>query len=130
MSAWREGFWDNRVLIFLSQKFRATPGYIIFLAIAYSILATKLNHLIGRSLAPLKYEKQKFDANFRYGLMRLRESAEQIALQGGEPAELLNFKDSFKYIIGNFLKINKVQRNLFFFQSGYLSMNMMNQALP
>ena len=63
------------------------PGYMLFIAIVYAVVGTVLTHLIGRPLAALEFDRQKVEADFRFGLVRLRENAEGVALYGGERAE-------------------------------------------
>src|SRR6202167_4489209 len=65
----------------------AIPGYLVWAAIAYAVLGTFLTHLIGWALIPLNFQQQRFEADFRFNLVRSRENAEQIASLRGEPAE-------------------------------------------
>ena len=60
------------------------PGYMLFVAIAYAIVGTMLTHLVGRPLARIEFEKQRYEADFRYALVRVRENAEGVALYNGE----------------------------------------------
>jgi ABC-type uncharacterized transport system fused permease/ATPase subunit len=59
------------------------------LALIYAVVGTWLAHIIGRPLAPLNFEKQKVEANFRFSLVRFRKNAEGIALHHGEAGEQL-----------------------------------------
>ena len=63
------------------------PGYLIWLALAYAAFGTFFANLIGRALVRLKYDQERYEANFRFGMARIRENSEQIALLGGEGAE-------------------------------------------
>lgn len=63
------------------------PGYFIVIAIVYAVLTTFISHVFGKQLARLNYDQQKYDANFRYALVRIRENSEQIALLNGEDVE-------------------------------------------
>jgi vitamin B12/bleomycin/antimicrobial peptide transport system ATP-binding/permease protein len=56
------------------------PGYLVWAAIMYAIIGTALTHLIGRRLIPLNFQQQRFEADFRFNLVRTRESAEQIVV--------------------------------------------------
>ena len=60
------------------------PGYMLYVAILYSAVGTFLTHLIGRKLVPLTFNQQRVEANFRYGLIRVRDNPEAVALYGGE----------------------------------------------
>ena len=51
----------------------------------YACLGTALTHLIGRPLIALNFHQQRYEADFRFNLVRVRENSEQIALLDGEP---------------------------------------------
>jgi len=78
------------------------PGHLVWFCFLYSWLGSWLMHRVGRSLIGLSYEQQKVEADFRYGLMRLRENSESTALIEGEPAERRTLGASFGRIVGNF----------------------------
>src|SRR5690606_19388700 len=59
------------------------PGLLVWIAVAYSLVGTILTHLIGRPLIRLDFLQEKFEANFRFSLARLREYGEQVALLRG-----------------------------------------------
>src|SRR5262245_26344216 len=59
-------------------------GYMVWVALLYAALGTWLTHVIGRPLIGLNFNQQKFEANFRFSLVRFRENAEGIAIYGGE----------------------------------------------
>ena len=61
------------------------PGYLVWAALIYAAIGTTLTHLIGRKLIPLNFQQQRFEADFRFNLVRTRENSEQIAALGGEP---------------------------------------------
>jgi putative ATP-binding cassette transporter len=63
------------------------PGYMLWIAILYALVGTALTHFIGRPLAALEFARQRTEADLRFGLVRVRESAEGVALYGGEQAE-------------------------------------------
>ncbi|HKU99371.1 MAG TPA: SbmA/BacA-like family transporter, partial [Vineibacter sp.] len=63
------------------------PGYMVWVALVYSIFGTWLTHKIGRPLVLLNFQQQRFEADFRFGLVRVRENAEGIALYHGEDTE-------------------------------------------
>lgn len=56
------------------------PGYMAIAALVYALAGTFLANLVGRRLIPLNFQKQRLEANFRFGLVRVRENAEGIAL--------------------------------------------------
>ena len=63
------------------------PGYFIVIAILYAVITTIISHVFGKQLSRLNFNQQMYDANFRYSLVRIRESSEQIALLNGEDVE-------------------------------------------
>jgi putative ATP-binding cassette transporter len=77
------------------------PGYMVWVALIYSVGGTWLTHLVGRPLALLSFRKQQVEADFRFGLMRLRENTESVALYGGEREEKHNLSIRFAAIIEN-----------------------------
>ena len=62
------------------------PGYLVWGALIYALFGTLLTHLIGWPLVSLNFQQQRFEADFRFNLVRVRENSEQIALLHGEPA--------------------------------------------
>ena len=62
----------------------AIPGYLVWAALIYAIVGTALTHWIGRPLIALNFKQQRYEADFRFNLVRVRENSEQIALLDGE----------------------------------------------
>lgn len=81
------------------------PGTLFWVAVLYAVIGTLLTHLIGRALIPLYFERQHVEADFRFGLSRLREYGEQVALLGGEPTEQRSLGERFRHIVRNFYRI-------------------------
>ena len=81
------------------------PGYLLFAVVIYSALATWLTHLTGRKLARLDFLQQRFNAQFRFSLMRVRENSEAVALLGGEAEEKRGMSRRFGEIYTNFIAI-------------------------
>lgn len=97
----------------------AVPGYLVWIAAVFSLVATIGAHLIGRRLIGLKFHQQRLGADFRFGLARLREHAEQVALMGGESAERSLHSRRFASLVGNWHDIMRRQKMLTFFTAGY-----------
>ena len=95
------------------------PGYLLFGAFFYAVLGTYITGWMGKKLASLDYQQQYFNADFRFALVRLRESSEQIALYRGEEAENNKCKYLFSKIFSNFMSIATLRKRLMFFTSGY-----------
>ena len=95
------------------------PGYMVWVAVLYAIPATWITHLIGRPLIGLDFQQQRFEANFRFSLVRLRENAEGVALYRGEAGELANFRTRFADVIGNWWAKMLKQKQLTWFTAFY-----------
>ena len=95
------------------------PGYLVWVAILYAAAGTLIAHLIGRPLVDLDIEQQRREADFRAGLLRVRENAEQIALLKGEPAERRRLMARFAKVRDNWTTIMGRQKRLTFFTAGY-----------
>jgi len=95
------------------------PGYLCWSALIFAALGTYLMSKIGRKLSFLNYQQQKFSADFRFSLVRLREASEQIAMSQGEAVEKEKLSDLFRRIYTNYLSIIGLQKNLVFFSNGY-----------
>jgi len=95
------------------------PGYLVWAALIYAIVGTGFTHLIGRALIALNFMQQRYEADFRFNLVRVRENSEQIALLDGERAERDRLLARFSYIVGNWLAIMSRQKKLTFFTASY-----------
>jgi vitamin B12/bleomycin/antimicrobial peptide transport system ATP-binding/permease protein len=97
----------------------AIPGYLVWAALIYAVIGTWLTHLIGWPLIPLNFQQQRFEADFRFNLVRSRENAEQIASLRGEPAERERHLDRFSLVVANWIAIMQRQKKLTFFTQSY-----------
>lgn len=95
------------------------PGYMAWACLLYAVVGTFLANLVGRRLIPLNFQRQRFEANFRFSLVRVRENAEGIALYRGEEreAEMLNAR--FADIFTNGWRVLFTQAQLAFYQVSY-----------
>jgi putative ATP-binding cassette transporter len=103
------------------------PGLLFWIALIYAAIGTGLTHLIGRSLIRLYFRQQQYEANFRFGLARLREYSEQIALLHGEGVETAGAMRRFGDVFDNYMRIVHVRKRLTAFTSGY---DQMSQYFP
>ncbi len=83
----------------------------------------------GSILIPIKAEQLKREANFRFGLVRIRENAESIAFYKGAIRELNNLKQIFNRVLSNYNKIIAWERNLEIFSNGYQAITWILPAL-
>jgi len=95
------------------------PGYMVWFALAYAVGGTWLAFRIGRPLVKLNFDQQRYQADFRFSMMRLRENAECVALYGGEGRERRTFLGRFDHVVANFWKIMKRTMQLNWYTSGY-----------
>ena len=95
------------------------PGYMVWIALLYAVAGTWITHLIGRPLIAIGFDQQRFEANFRFSLVRLRENAEGVALYRGEAGELENFRARFANVIANWWAKMLKQKQLTWFTSFY-----------
>ena len=95
------------------------PGYMFWCALLYAAVGSWLAHLIGRRLIGLSNQQQRFEADLRFSMVRVRENAESIALYNGEPNENRRLSQRFGRVWHNFWDIMKVSKRLTFFTAGY-----------
>ena len=100
------------------QEF-AIPGYLVWAALIYAIFGTALTHWIGSPLVNLSFQQQRFEADFRFNLVRVRENSEQIALLRGEHAERGRLMDRFGSVIDNWYSIMSRTKRLTAFTASY-----------
>jgi putative ATP-binding cassette transporter len=95
------------------------PGYMVWAALVYAILGSWLTHKVGRQLIPLIFGQQRFEADFRFSLVRFRENVESIALYGGEAREGATFGERFAGVVANWYGIMRRQMYINFFTTLY-----------
>jgi putative ATP-binding cassette transporter len=95
------------------------PGYLLWAALIYACIGTAFTHLIGRALIALNFQQQRYEADFRFNLVRVRENSEQIALLDGEGAERDRLLMRFGNVVANWLAIMSRQKKLTFFTASY-----------
>lgn len=103
------------------------PGYLFWAALLYAGGGTWITLKIGRPLIKLDFNQEKYMADFRYSLVRLRENTEAIALYRGEKEENKEFKRRFNFIVQNFYQI--VRRSLYV-QFWFNSYNNLDNLFP
>jgi vitamin B12/bleomycin/antimicrobial peptide transport system ATP-binding/permease protein len=95
------------------------PGYLVWAALVYSVVGTALTQWIGSPLVNLDFQQQRFEADFRFNLVRVRENSEQIALLRGEGAERQRLSERFGRVVGNWYAIMSRTKRLTAFTAGY-----------
>jgi putative ATP-binding cassette transporter len=95
------------------------PGYMLWVAIGYSLLGTWAAHRLGRPLIGLNGEQQRVEADFRYALVQVRDHAEAIALARGEDREGQRLAHRFEAVKANWALLIRTTKRLTWFSAGY-----------
>jgi putative ATP-binding cassette transporter len=95
------------------------PGSMVWIALAYCAAGTVITHFIGRPLIGLNFQQQRYEADFRHHLMRVREYSEAIALDRGEQVEHGQLQLRFGSVLKNYLKLIGKQKNLVAFTASF-----------
>lgn len=88
------------------------PGYMVWFALAYAGIGSLLVARIGKPLVQQNFLQQRFEADFRFGLIRIRENAESVALYRGEPQEQAQLDSRFERIRENWWQIMRTTKRL------------------
>ena len=103
------------------------PKAMFWIGIAYVLVATVIAFWIGRPLIRLTFNNEKFNAAFRYALVRLRDAAEAVAFYRGEAAERMQLRKRFAPVVDNYKRfINRSVR----FYGWNLSISQIINPLP
>jgi putative ATP-binding cassette transporter len=97
----------------------AIPGMMFWAALLYAGAGTLVNQMTGRTLPLLNFKQQRYEADYRYDLIRTRENAEPIALDGGELVEESVLARSFDSVYRNSKRIINTQTALLAVQTTY-----------
>ena len=95
------------------------PGYMVFAALIYAVGGTLITRWIGYPLIRLNFDQQRYEADFRFSMVRLRENAENVAFYGGEAREFDTFQTRFARIVANWWGIIRRRKKLTWFTTGY-----------
>ena len=95
------------------------PGYLVWTAVIYSVCGTVVIAVVGRRLIKLNFDQERFNADFRFSLVRLRENSESVAIYRGEKQEREGFLARFARVFDNFRQIMRRTRQLNWWANGY-----------
>jgi putative ATP-binding cassette transporter len=90
-------------------------GFMVWAAVAYCVVGSVITHYIGRPQIPLNFQQQRYEADFRHHMVRVREYSEAIALDQGEKVERQHLDGRFANVLSNYLRLIKAQKNLIWF---------------
>ena len=91
------------------------PGFMVWMAVLYCVAGSVITHYIGRPQIRLNFLQQRYEADFRHHMVRVREYSESIALDKGEGVERAQLDSRFSAVLGNYLKLIRKQKNLVWF---------------
>lgn len=97
-------------------------GYMMWVALFYAVVGSWLTHRVGAPLTGLSFNQQRYEADFRFGLVRVRENAESIAAYAGEADEKRALTARFFDVWNNFHKLMTYRKRLTWFITGYHQM--------
>jgi len=95
------------------------PGYLVWAALAYALIASLVTYYLGRPLIKLNFQQEQREADFRFALVRLRENAEGVALYRGEAPERRSFLERVERIRENWWGLMDYTKRLNTFTIGY-----------
>jgi len=101
----------------------SVPGYMVWVALLYCVVGTAITHFIGRPLIGLNFRQQRFEADFRHHLIRVREHSEAIALDRGESVEHTQLDTRFSSVLRNYLSLIRQQKNLVAFTASFAQLS-------
>jgi vitamin B12/bleomycin/antimicrobial peptide transport system ATP-binding/permease protein len=91
------------------------PRAVFWVGIVYVLFATVIAFWIGRPIIRLTFDSEKYNAAFRYALVRLRDAAEAVAFYRGEAAERLQLRTRFVPVVSVYKRlINRMMKFLGF----------------
>ncbi|MBM3363789.1 MAG: ABC transporter ATP-binding protein/permease [Betaproteobacteria bacterium] len=90
-------------------------GFMVWMAVLYCLAGSVITHYIGRPQIALNFMQQRYEADFRHHLVRVREYSESIALDAGERVERTHLDLRFSRVLGNYLTLMRKQKNLLWF---------------
>lgn len=92
---------------------------LVCVVLGYSLVGTLITALLGRRLVKLNFNQLRYEADFRYSLIHVRDNTESIAFYQGEGPEIANISGRFGSVLKNFNLLIGWQRNLSFFTTAY-----------
>ena len=113
------GLSEDTALPWFNDETITIPGFLVWLALVYAVIGTWFTHRVGRPLIRLNFDQQRYEADFRYSMVRFRENVEGVALYGGEADEKVVFTDRFTNVVNNWWAIMRRQKRLTWLTASY-----------
>lgn len=89
---------SGRITVTLFGSDLTVPGHLLFIALIYAAMGTTIALLVGQPLVRAVNQRQHYEADFRFGLARVRENGQAIALLHGETAERTSLTGLFAQV--------------------------------
>ena len=93
----------------IGGRYITIHGYLVWVALIYSVISTLIAHLVGRKLKNLNIDRQHREADYRAALLRVRDHAEQIAFYNGGEAETGRLKQRYLRIRDNWRRLTNCE---------------------
>ncbi|MEF3075478.1 ABC transporter ATP-binding protein/permease [Methylobacter sp. Wu1] len=124
-----EILWTLSGVVTLDLGFIEMPiyGHLVWVALIYAAGASALGWLIGQPLSQTTNIRQTMEANYRFSLVKARESSLAIALIHGETHEKKHFQKLFQDIIDAYHQQTHAWAHILLFTSGY---SVLSTAVP
>lgn len=97
----------------------AFPGYLIVAALLYAAVGTLVAHWIGWRLIGFQFNQQRYEADFRFAIVRAADHSESVALMHGEEVERAELGRRFTNLVRNWTALVARQTKLTAFTAGY-----------
>ncbi len=106
-------------LVSFSGILWAKSQLLVWVVLAYSVFGSLLTLWMGHRLVRLNYNQLRYEADFRYALVHVRDNAESIAFYRGEEQEVQRVRSRFLPVLRNYNLLIGWQRNLSFLTTAY-----------
>ena len=90
----------------------AIPGFLMWAVIVYALLGSLATYLVGKPLVRINFMLERYNADFRYRMTRVRENAESIALYNGERNEERGLEGAFNWVYATWWAFMKYTKRL------------------
>ncbi len=106
-------------LFLWSYKLWSISAGLTFFTFFYAFFGSFMTMLIGGRLVALNFTQLRKEADFRYGLIHVRDNSESIAFYRGEDREAVTVRQRLRDALRNLNFLIAWHRNLGFFTTGY-----------
>ena len=117
-------------LVAFSAVLWSISRLLVAFLVVYAVVGTFVAlYVFGAPLIRLNFLQLRREADFRFGLMRLRENAESIAFYRGEAQERAQIDLRFEDVFSNYARLIRKQRSLNLFQRSFSQLTVVLPSL-